>query len=162
MIVRLLRWGAWLLAASLVLLTGAVLAGEAGATAAGIGLSGVALIVVRRGLPARRTDNAPRTATVDDLGPFHTFRSIRFTLGWAAGTRSANRHERAVRPLLTRLAAAVLAHRHHVDLHRQPQRARALLGPELWHLVDPDRPVSGETTVTDENIHRLVDTLEEL
>lgn len=157
MITRLLGWGVGLLAASFVLLAGTVLYGEAGAVVAGIGLAGAALIVVRHRLPARPAVATPRAAPADGQGPFYAFRSIKFILGWAAGTRSANRHERAVRPLLTRLAAAVLARRRHVDLHREALRARALLGPELWQLVDPDRPVLGDTTVGDEDVHRLVD-----
>lgn len=158
----LLRWGIGIVAACVALLAGTVLAGELGAVVVGIGLCGVALIAVRRRLPSYRATPARRTAPADAINAFPAFRAIRFTLGWASGTDSANRHGRAARRLLIRLAAAVLAHRRHVDPHREPQRARALLGPDLWPLVDPRGQAGGQETIADEQIHRLVDRLEEL
>lgn len=45
-----------------------------------------------------------------------------------------------LRPQLQRLFAARLAQRHGVDLHRSPDRARALVGPGLWPWLDPAAP----------------------
>ena len=45
---------------------------------------------------------------------------------------------RVLRPIVREIAAARLA-RHGVSLDRQPERARALLGPQAWELVRPDR-----------------------
>ncbi|WP_328461681.1 hypothetical protein [Streptomyces sp. NBC_00448] len=42
-----------------------------------------------------------------------------------------------LRPHLQRLFAARLAARHGTDLHRAPERARALVGAELWPWIDP-------------------------
>ncbi len=47
-----------------------------------------------------------------------------------------------MRRRLQRIAAARLSARHGIDLHREPDRARATLGEPLWRLVDPRRPVS--------------------
>ncbi|MFC5906220.1 hypothetical protein, partial [Streptacidiphilus monticola] len=43
-------------------------------------------------------------------------------------------------PLLLRLYEVRLAERHGVSLHTEPQRAAALVGPELWPWIDPARP----------------------
>jgi hypothetical protein len=162
MTTRLLRWGIGMVAAGVGLLAGTMLAGELGLVVVGIGLSGVALIAVRRRLPTDHVTPARRTAPADAINAFPAYRAIRFTLGWASAADSTNRHGRAVRPLLARLAAAVLAHRRHVDPHREPERARALLGPDLWRLVDSHGPAHGKESVADEEVHRLVDRLEEL
>ncbi|MFJ2956126.1 hypothetical protein [Streptomyces sp. NPDC087270] len=45
-----------------------------------------------------------------------------------------------LRPHLQRLFAARLAARHGTDLHRAPERARALVGAELWPWIDPAEP----------------------
>lgn len=44
-----------------------------------------------------------------------------------------------LRPHLRRVAAYRLA-AHGITLDHQPERARALLGPEAWELVRPERP----------------------
>jgi hypothetical protein len=162
MTTRLLRWGIGLVAASLALLVATVLGGELGTVAVGIGLAGLMLILLSRRLPAAPAPAAHRPAPVDGLGPYQAFRSIRFTLGWATAADAAYRPSRAVRPVLTRLTAAVLAHRHRIDLQGNPDRARALLGPDLWRLVDPHGQTDGDAAVADEDIHQLVDRLEEL
>ena len=70
------------------------------------------------------------------------------------------------RPLLTRLAAARLADRHRVDLHADPDAARALLGDDVWPWVDPRRPVLPRQPATRrrtrETLTRVVDRLERL
>lgn len=45
-----------------------------------------------------------------------------------------------LRPTARAIAGGLLATRHGVDLDRDPQRARALLGDEVWELVRGDRP----------------------
>ncbi|GAA1994759.1 hypothetical protein [Catenulispora subtropica] len=52
-------------------------------------------------------------------------------------TREPGGYERGLRRELTRLAAARLAERHGVNLYRDPRTAAALIGPDLWSLVDP-------------------------
>jgi hypothetical protein len=42
-----------------------------------------------------------------------------------------------LRPVLTDLTAGLLAARRGIDLFREPDRARAVLGEDAWQLVDP-------------------------
>ena len=46
-----------------------------------------------------------------------------------------------LRPLLRQVATERLYGQHGVELDRDPERARPLLGDELWELVRPDREV---------------------
>jgi HAMP domain-containing protein len=68
-----------------------------------------------------------------------------------------------VRPLLRQLAVDRLARRG-VDLDRQPDTARALLGDELWDLVRPERLISDAERqgrgLSPTEIGRLVDAVE--
>jgi hypothetical protein len=45
-----------------------------------------------------------------------------------------------LRPTLRVIAAHRLASRRNVDLDREPERARELIGEDAWELVRPDRP----------------------
>lgn len=56
----------------------------------------------------------------------------------AAGWSQAELHYRLV-PIVREVAAARLSRRHGVDLDRQPERARALLGGRVWELARPGR-----------------------
>jgi len=64
--------------------------------------------------------------------------------GWATAVESArdsvNGFERVLRPQLERLYAVRLADRHGVSLYREPDRAAALVGAELFAWIDPRRP----------------------
>jgi hypothetical protein len=53
---------------------------------------------------------------------------------------SLSGYELHLRPLLQRLYEVRLAERHGVSLATQPERAAALIGPELWPWIDPSRP----------------------
>lgn len=69
-----------------------------------------------------------------------------------------------LRPLVRELAAERLYAQHGVELADQPERARELLGPELWDLVRPDRELGrryGPGLAVDE-IAPLVERLEAL
>ena len=46
-----------------------------------------------------------------------------------------------LRPLLRQIATERLHDRYGLDLDREPERARSLLGEELWAVVRPDREV---------------------
>ena len=67
-------------------------------------------------------------------------------LGWttlvASARSSSGNFEHGVKPELERLYAVRLAERHGVSLHAEPERAAALIGPELWPWIDPRRPPS--------------------
>ncbi len=65
--------------------------------------------------------------------PFERVDRIEDRLAW--GGRAAHHFDGGVRPVLRSIAADRLRRRHGVDLARQPDRARDLLGDELWRLV---------------------------
>lgn len=74
-------------------------------------------------------------------------------------------HQSRLRPLFRELAAARLAANRNVDLARQPDEAKALLGAELWGEIQP-LPAAGDLRElpgpTDAAIRRMVETLESI
>ena len=64
--------------------------------------------------------------------------------GWASAVEAAMSSrpafERVFRPELERLYAVRLAERHGVSMHADPERAAALVGPDVWAWIDPRRP----------------------
>lgn len=70
------------------------------------------------------------------------------------------------RPVLIGVVSDLLAVRARVDLHDQPEQARALVGSDLWELVRPDRPVPEgrftEPGLDPPRLHRLLDDLERI
>ena len=56
------------------------------------------------------------------------------------GLAFADHAQRTLFPLLRSAAAARLSMRHGIELERQPDVARRLLGEQTWDLVRPDRP----------------------
>ncbi|MFF8731973.1 hypothetical protein ACF073_36680 [Streptomyces sp. NPDC015171] len=66
-----------------------------------------------------------------------------------------------MRPQLQRLFAARLAERHGVALYRSPQRARALVGADLWPWVDPGA-TAPQPTLPEPVLRALLDRLEAL
>lgn len=65
------------------------------------------------------------------------------------------------RPQLQRLFAARLAEQHGVQLFRRPDRAAALIGPELWPWVDPESGAPAPV-VPEAVLRALIDRLEAL
>lgn len=81
-----------------------------------------------------------------------------------AGRQSAGDVHVRVRPLLREIADPLLR-REGVGLDSEPQRARALLGEELWEVVRPDRPRPQDRRapgLTRSELERLVERLERL
>ncbi|MBY8878669.1 hypothetical protein [Actinacidiphila acidipaludis] len=71
-------------------------------------------------------------------------------------------HLRTVmRPQLQRLFAARLAERHGVELFRTPQRARVLVGAELWPWIDPEAGAP-QPALPEPVLRALLDRLETL
>jgi len=59
----------------------------------------------------------------------------------------------------------VLAERHRVDLTADPERARSLVGDDIWPLIDPSRPRSFDSRAPGTDLRtltRIVDRLEQL
>ncbi len=104
----------------------------------------VGLLLLRAQLPrGPRPPKRQRRAVPFLNADFPAYRRIEDTLFWAPV--SARHFDHAVRPLLSRLLATVLAERHGVDMATNPAAARAAIGDDLWPLVDPDRPASDDT-----------------
>lgn len=66
-----------------------------------------------------------------------------------------------MRPQLRRLFAARLAERHGVAMYRNPQRARALVGAELWPWIDPEA-TAPQPTLPEPVLRSLLNRLEAL
>jgi hypothetical protein len=77
------------------------------------------------------------------------------------GANAFDLHYR-LRPLLRQLAAERLAARYGIDLEGDPDRARPLLGEELWELVRPGREVGRRSGpgLPPDSLARVVDALE--
>lgn len=134
----------FVLAAPVLLVLGWLLAGTLGifiVVSAGFVLG---LVVIRARLPrGPRRPRRPRRPVPFLNADFPAYRRIEEALVWAPV--SARHFDHAVRPLLARLLAAVLAERHGVDMAIDPAAARRAIGSDLWPLIDPARPVSDST-----------------
>lgn len=110
-------------------------------------------------LPAARRRPGPPV----DNAPFPAYRQVAEQLSWAAV--SPRHYDMVTRPLLTSLAAARLADRHRVDLHADPEAARAVIGEDVWPWVDPARGVSRDSQppgIGRDTLTHIVDRLENL
>jgi hypothetical protein len=83
--------------------------------------------------------------------------TLEHRLAW--GGVDAERFDSRVRPLLAGLVAERLRQRHGVDVARDPDRARSILGEDLWTLMSPPaRP----TAPSPQELGRLVTLIERL
>lgn len=81
-----------------------------------------------------------------------------------AGRQTAGDVHVRVRPLVREIAATLLR-RQGMRLDTEPERARALLGEELWDVVRPDRPRPLDRRARGlelSELERMVDRLERL
>lgn len=115
------------------------IAGGPGAAAAGAAaIVVVGLLVARYVAGAEAIDGSYRRAVrlVHQREP-----SLQ---GWAtaveAARESAAGFERVLRPELERLYAVRLADRHGISLYREPDRAAAVVGADVFAWIDPRRP----------------------
>ena len=67
-----------------------------------------------------------------------------------------------LRPLLREIAAHRLSMRFGVDLHREHERARELIGSEAWELVRPERPPPSDRLAPGPPASHLSKVVEEL
>jgi hypothetical protein len=107
----------------------------------------------------------PRRAAPDAVRPsdFPAYAKISSDLGWAPVSQW--HYDHGLRPLLSRLFESVLAERHRVDLTADPERARSLVGDDVWPLIDPSRPPSFDSSAPGTDLRtltRIVDRLEHL
>jgi len=107
--------------------------------------------------PRRGSSAAVRTAD------FPAYAKISSDIGWASV--SLWHYDHGLRQLLARLFESALAERHRVDLTADPQRARSLVGEDIWPLIDPARPPSFDSNAPGMDLRtltRVVDRLEQL
>ena len=79
-----------------------------------------------------------------------------------AGTAAFDVHYR-LRPVIAELATELLSSRRGIDLERDPDRARAALGDDVWELVRPARPQPNErhgSGIDEAQLGRVVTALE--
>jgi hypothetical protein len=160
-----LRWLVLpVLASAFGVIAASVLAGRSGLLISLSMVAAVPLLVVftelfRAPQPAIQSRRRP----ADD--GWQTFNDIAAQLGWAKVSR---RHfDRTPRRILQRVAAAALDDRAGLDFYSARDREQAidLIGPELWPLLDPERPPSTDSDapgVDPRTIDRLLTRLETL
>ncbi len=81
------------------------------------------------------------------------------------GQHSRWEYDHGLRSRLQKVLAVRLVERQGIDLDRQPERARDLIGADLWPLVDPNNPTTtdrDETGVPAADLTTLVRRLEQL
>ena len=91
------------------------------------------------------------------------YAKISSDLGWAPVSQW--HYDHGLRPLLSRLFESVLAERHRVDLTADPERARSVVGDDIWPLIDPSLPPSFDSRASGPDLRtltRIVDRLERL
>jgi hypothetical protein len=147
----------------LLLAAGYAVGGPAGVFAAAALVAVVALLAARLRIPAgrHRPWALARPGGADQ--EFASYRRIENALSRARTSRRD--FDRSTRPLLQRLAAALLAERRRVDLAKNPCAARAAVGEDVWPLLDPSRPASGDERrpgVSAQTLARIIDRLEDL
>jgi hypothetical protein len=79
-----------------------------------------------------------------------------------AGSAAFDVHFR-LRPVIAELATELLSSRRGIDLERDPDRAHAALGDDVWELVRPDRPQPTErhgSGIDEAQLGRVVAALE--
>jgi hypothetical protein len=67
-----------------------------------------------------------------------------------------------LRPILREIAAHRLSMRFGVDLRREPERARELIGVEAWELVRPERPSPSDRLASGPPASQLTKVVEQL
>ena len=107
----------------------------------------------------------PRRAPAAVVRPadFPAYAKISSDLGWAPVSQW--HYDHGLRPLLGRLFESVLSERHRVDLTADPERARGVVGDDIWPLIDPSRPPSFDSKAPGTDLRtltRIVDRLEQL
>jgi len=150
--------------AAVALASGVLLAVTDGLAAAATGLAlitvaGLALARHAAGAGAQDSDRRKRVRLLGSRAP--ALGEWQRIVDKSLGDEGEFHFATTLRPQLQRLFAARLAERHGVDLHRGPERARALVGAELWPWLDPAAPPP-EPRLTEPALRALLDRLEAL
>lgn len=129
----------------------------------GIGLAlGLALALVRVVSHAQIEPAPPPTGAVDEEAPapYADLYFIEYRLSW--GSVERDRYERRVRPLLVRLATERLLQRHGIDPDREPNRARQIVGEQLWMLMTGPAAPEGSRPPRPREVDELVQAIEQI
>ncbi|HEY7360682.1 MAG TPA: hypothetical protein VH642_07720 [Streptosporangiaceae bacterium] len=154
--------GAAVLGTAVMLAAGYAAGGQVGLLAVVVLAAVAGLLPARLRIPPPVRRPPPRREQPTG-GEFMAYRRIQSALALAQTSQRLFDH--TARPLLQRLLAALLADRRRLDLTRDPQAAREAVGDDLWPLIDPARPASGDSRppgVSKQTIARIVDRLEDL
>lgn len=121
---------------------------------------GVALVRLRRALPRRASGfeaafAVPQLRAARPASLSRTEREVTLATGTAFDV-----HYR-LRPVVQTVASGLLLRRG-IDLERSPERAQAVLGPDLWELVRPDRPPPANRTAAGMPVGELARAVEDL
>ncbi|HTZ06964.1 MAG TPA: hypothetical protein VMB53_14600 [Gaiellaceae bacterium] len=132
-------------------------------------LAAIVLVVLERVL---RTDAAPDALWIFDRALQRTTQApmrppalVVTERDITLGSSNAGHFHARVLPVLREAAATRLAAHHNVDLERQPDAARRLLGDDAWEVVRPDRVEPADPYapgVPLAQVRAVVDTLEAL
>ncbi len=124
---------------------------------------GVALVVVGVGalvraclVPADPAAGLP-AEQADAPDPYSDLYFLEYRLSW--GSVERQRFEQRVRPLLVRLVDERLRQRHGIDPEREPDRARTIVGEQLWQLRT-GTPTPGEKPPTPREVAATVQLIE--
>jgi len=156
------------LVVAVLLAEGYLAAGPAGFVVAGTVLALVAMLFARAMMPQgeQRPPSAVRKnhrSGDSSEADFPAYRKITSDLSWAGA--SPRHYDHGLRPRLAGLLEARLAQRHGLNAAAGPERARELVGAELWPLLDMSRPASNDSRapgVSMATVDRIVTRLEEL
>jgi hypothetical protein len=126
-------------------------------TAWAVAASTVVAFAAVRGLAADTRPSARRGRVALAVGGLEQLRNVSRQL--EAAQTSAYGAERRLRPLFRTIASARLARRG-VDLDRQADEARLILGTELWEVVNSDGESSLGGGISAERLRALIERLE--
>lgn len=151
------------LAAAILLVVGYAVFGQLGLFTV-VALAAVAgLLAARFRIPAPPPRSSPPRQGPHLNAAFMAYRRIETALAQARMSRRLFDH--TARPLLQRLLAALLADRRRVDMAKDIPAAREAVGADLWPLLDPARPASGDSWTpgpSTQTLARIADRLEDL
>jgi len=130
-------------------------------------VAAIGMAALTRAMRESRFDNPSsfeQHLTRERVPPTRPNELIRVERDLVLGTENAGHFHARLLPLLRGAAAARLSD-HGVDLTRQPDAARRLLGEELWTFVRPDREEPDDLYTSGPSIRvvrRLVERIEAL
>jgi hypothetical protein len=165
---RIVALTALTLVSAVLLSDGYLAAGPAGFVVAGTVLALLAMLAARAmispddELPPRAVREHRRSGE-SSQADFPAYREITSDLYWAGSSR--RHYDHGLRSRLAGLLDARLAQQYGLDAAAQPDRARELVGAELWPLVDTSQPPSNDSHVPGVSLGtlaRIVTRLEEL